>query len=407
LRVRLTDRISLGVIADVVSRDLIEEVLNETGRRERRSRLLPAHVMVRFCQAMCLFYDDDYEEVMRKLVGSLQGMDSWSGSWHVPSTSGIAQARRRLGPEPLRKLFERVAVPMAGYGTKGAWLRSRRLMAIDGFVLDVADTPENDEYFGRSHSGPHASAYPQLRVIGLGECGSHAVVDAALGGAQSGEPPLAQRLLRSFEPGMLVMADRNFFGYPLWRQAVDTGADLLWRVNSRLYLAVVTPLADGSYVSVVFRPQLRDYHRKAIIEAVRAGQPVHPTQALVVRVIEYDVPDREGDGKHEIIRLITTVLDPHDIPAVELAAAYHERWEYEGLVDEIKTHQRGPARVMRSKSPEMVEQEVWALLLTHYCIRHLMCRAADEAGADPDRLSFIRSLRVIRRQVTNQADFSP
>lgn len=405
--VRLTDRISLGVIADVVPRDLIEEVLNETGRRERRSRLLPAHVMVRFCQAMCLFFDDDYEEVMRKLVGSLQSMDSWSNSWHVPSTSAIAQARQRLGVEPLRELFERVAVPMAGYGTKGAWLRSRRLMAVDGFVLDIPDTSENVAQFGRSQNGPAASAYPLVRVVGLGECGSHAIVDAAVGGARIGEETLAAQLVGSFESDMLVMADRNFYGYPLWRQAVETGADLLWRVTSHVQLAVVTPLSDGSYLSVVFRPKLRPYHRSALIDAVRAGKSVHPAQALVVRVIEYEVPDRVGNGKHEIIRLITTILDPHDIPAVELAAAYHERWEYEGLIDEVKTHQRGPARVLRSKSPELVEQEVWAFLLTHYCVRHLMCRAADEADVDPDRLSFIRSLRVIRRQVTNQADFSP
>jgi Insertion element 4 transposase N-terminal len=406
-RVRLTDRISLGVIADVVPRDLIEDVLNETGRREQRSRLLPAHVMVRFCQAMCLFVDDDYEEVIRKLVGSLQSMDSWSDSWHVPSTSAITQARQRLGAEPLQELFERVAVPMAGLGTKGAWLRSRRLMAIDGFVLDIPDTDDNVATFDRSQSGPHPSAYPQVRVVGLGECGSHAITAAALGSCRTGEETLAAELVDSFEPDMLVMADRNFYGYPLWRKAVDTGADLLWRVTSHVQLPVVTTLPDGSYLSVVFRPKLRAYHRKALIDAVRAGESVHPAQALVVRVIEYDVPDREGNGKDEIIRLITTILDPRDVPAVELAAAYHERWEYEGLVDEVKTHQRGPARVLRSKSPEMVKQEVWAFLLTHYCVRHLMCRAADEADVDPDRLSFIRSLRVIRRQVTNQADFSP
>jgi hypothetical protein len=405
--VRLTDRISLGVIADVVPRDLIEEVLNETGRREQRSRLLPAHVMVRFCQAMCLFCEDDYEEVMRKLVGSLQSMNSWSDSWHVPSTSAITQARQRLGPEPVRELFKRVAVPMAGYGTKGAWLKSRRLMAFDGFVLDAPDTTENVKVYGKSQVGGHPYAYPQVRVVGLGECGSHAIVDAAMAGTSTGEPALAATLLRSFEPDMLVMADRNFFGYPLWRKAVETGADQLWRVSSNVKLAVVTTLSDGSYLSVVFVPKLRDYHRRGLIDMVRGGRTPHPAQASVVRVIEYDVPDREGNGKHEIIRLITTVLDPQEIPAIELAAAYHERWEFEGLIDEIKTHQRGRARVLRSKSPQMVEQEIWAFLLTHYCIRHLMCRAADEADVDPDQLSFIRSLRVIRRQVTNQADFFP
>lgn len=406
-RVRLTDQISLGVIADIVPRDLIEEVLNETGRREQRSRLLPAHVMVRFCQAMCLFFDDDYEEVMRKLVGSLQSMNSWSDSWHVPSTSAITQARQRLGPQPMHELFERVAVPVAGYGTKGAWLRSRRLMAMDAFMLDIPDTVENVKKFGAPPGGSTRGAYPQIRVTGLGECGSHAIVDAAMAGARTSEQALAARLLRSVEPDMLLTADRNFYSYPLWRKAADTGADLLWRVKADLTLPVVTPLSDGSYLSLIFRPQLGDQRRRSVIETVRAGGRAHPAQATVVRVVEYEIPDREGNGKHEIIRIITSILAPHDTPAVELAAAYHERWEYEGLIDEVKTHQRGPARILRSKSPGMVEQEVWALLLTHYCIRHLMCRAADEADADPDRLSFIRSLRVIRRQVTNQADFSP
>lgn len=405
--VRLTDRISLGVLADVVPRDLIEDVLRETGRREKRSRLLPAHVVVRFCQAMCLFFDDDYEEVMRKLVGSLRSMDSWSDAWQVPSTSAITQARQRLGAEPLRALFERVAVPMAGRGTKGAWLRGRRQMAIDGFVLDAPDTVDNVERFGRSHTGPKPSAFPQVRVVGLGECGSHAITAAALGGARTAEQTLAGQLVDYVEPDMLVMADRNFYGFPLWRKFVETGAGLLWRVQSTVHLPVVRPLPDGSYLSVVFTPKLRDYHKKALIETVRAGGVTHPAQAGVIRVVEYQVPDREGNGKHEIIRLITSITDYQDTPAIELAAAYHERWEYEGLVDEVKTHQRGPARVLRSKSPQMVEQEVWALLLTHYGIRALMCRAADEAEVDPDRLSFMRSLRVIRRQVTNQADFSP
>ena len=174
--VRLTDRISLGVLADVFPRDIIEDVLTETGRREQRSRLLPAHVMVRFCQAMCLFFDDDYEETMRKLIGSLKSMGSWSDDWKVPSTSAITQARQRLGVEPLRLLFEKTAVPVAKRGTKGAWLGFRRLMAIDGFVLDVPDTDKNVSEFGRRSNGAKSSAFPQVQTVALGECGSHAIV---------------------------------------------------------------------------------------------------------------------------------------------------------------------------------------------------------------------------------------
>lgn len=404
---RLVDSISLGVLADVVPRDLIEDVLAETGKREQRKRLLPAHVVVRFCQAMCLFFDDDYEEVVRKLVGSLQDMRSWSGSWHVPTASAISQARTALGPEPMHELFDRVAVPVAGLGTKGAWLRSRRLMAVDGFVLDVPDTDSNVAAFNYSQSGERRSAYPQVRVVGLGECGSHAIVDAVFDGCRIGEQTLLPQLFRSLDSDMLLLADRNFYSYDLWCQAVNTGAALLWRVSASVSLPVVVELFDGSYLSVVFRKALRGYHRDAIIESVKNGEKVHPAQATVVRVVEYTIPDRVGDGKRETIRLITTVLDPSDTPAIELAAAYHERWEFEGLIDEIKTHQRGLARVLRSKTADLVRQEIWSLLLTHYAIRALMCRAADEADTDPDRLSFMRSLRVIRRQVTGQADFSP
>jgi hypothetical protein len=252
---RLTDSISLGVLADVLPRDLIEEVLNETGRREQRVRLLPAHVVVRFCQAMCLFFDDDYEEVMRKLVGSLQDMRSWSGSWHVPSASAISQARVRLGSEPMKQLFERVAVPLAELGTKGAWLGSRRLMAVDGTVLDVQETDENVKAF-KFHSEEPRSAYPQVQLVALGECGSHAVVAAAFGDRRTSEQALLPQLMASFEPDMLVIADRGFYGYDLWQQSLATRAGLLWRVQSGVKLPALVELPDGSYLSVVFRKAL-------------------------------------------------------------------------------------------------------------------------------------------------------
>jgi hypothetical protein len=406
--VRLTDRISLGVLADVVPRDFIDDVLAETGKREARSRLLPAHVTVRFCLAMCLFFDDDYEEVMRKLASGLQDTKSWSKSWHIPTAAAITKARQRLGEEPLRELFHQIAVPVAGYGTKGAWLHSRRLMAIDGFVLDVPDTPSNVEAFGKSQEGsPYASAFPQVRVVGLGESGTHALVGAALDGIATSEKELAEDLLPSFEDDMLITADRYFYSYNLWRKASDTGADLLWRMQSSMPLPVIKPLPDGSYLSILFHPRLAKHHRQALLETAHAGTTPQPAQATLVRALEYDIPDREGNGTNNTIRLITTILDPDDTTATELAAAYHQRWECEGLIAEIKTHQRGPGRVLRSRSPDMARQEIWALLLTHYSIRHLMCRAADEADIDPDQLSFIRSLRIIRRQVTDQADFSP
>jgi hypothetical protein len=404
---RLTDHISLGVLAEILPRDLIEEVLEETDRRERRSRRLPAHVMVRFCLAMCLFYDDDYEEVMRKLVGSLRDMGSWRDEWMVPSTSAIAQARQRLGEAPLRALFDRVTVPVARRGTKGAWLGSRRLMAVDGYMLDVADTPDNVKEFGRLDDGPKASAFPQVRVVDVVECGTHAAIAASFGPCKDDERALLTRILDAFTPNMLVIADRNFYSFELWRKALTTGADLLWRVSASVSLPVIEPLSDGSYRSLIINPRITGARRKILIDQVHHGQEISPEAAIPVRVVEYEIPDREGNGTGELICLITSILDPDDMTAIELATAYHERWESETSFREKKTYLRRSGRVLRSKSPAMVRQEIWALLLSHYAIRKLMCHAADEAGLDPDQLSFTRSLRVIRRQVTNQADFSP
>lgn len=404
---RLTDAISLGVLAEVIGRDLIEDVLDETGRRELRTRRLPAHVMVRFCLAMCLFYDDDYEEVMRKLVGSLKEMDSWRDDWRVPTTSAITQARQRLNEEPLRVLFERTATPVAGRGTKGAWLGSRRLMAIDGFMLDVPDTADNVEEFGRLDTGPKASAFPQVRVLALNECGSHATVGASVGPCRDDERTLLTGITGAFTADMLVIADRNFYGFDLWRQALDTGADLLWRMKAGVTLPVIEPLSDGSYRSVVINPTISGARRVKLLDRIRRGESVPTKQAVPVRVVEYDIPDREGNGTGELVCLITSILDPAEVTAIELATAYHDRWESETSFREKKTYLRRSGRVLRSKSPKMVRQEIWAMLLTHYAIRKLMCRAADEAGHDPDRLSFTRSLRVIRRQVTDQADFPP
>lgn len=405
--VRLTDRISLGVLAEVFPRDVIEDVLTETGRREKRSRLLPAHVMVRFCQAMCLFFDDDYEEVMRKLVGALKSMSSWRDDWRVPSTAAITRARQRLGAVPLRVLFEKTAVPVARRGTKGAWLGSRRLMAVDGFMVDLPDTEDNAREFGRMDNGRKASAFPQAQVVVLGECGSHAITGAVVGPCNAHERVLAGQLAFRLEQDMLLIADRNFYSFDVWQEFRQTGADLLWRVNANLNLPIVRWLPDGSYLSVICHPKLGRRRRSELLHAAGEDTEIDLAEAHVVRVVEYDIPDRESSARGEIICVMTSVLDPAAATAEELAAAYHERWECENLIDEVKTHQRGPARVLRSKSAEMVRQEIWALLLTHYGIRHLMCNAADEIGEDPDRLSFMRSLRVIRRHVTGQADFSP
>ena len=405
--VRLTDCISLGVLADLYSRDVLEDVLVETGRREKRSRLLPAHVVMRFCMAMCLFFDDDYEEVMRKLVGSMRSWGSWRDDWKVPTTSALTQARQRLGDDSMRVLFERVAVPVASRGTKGAWLGTRRLMGIDGFLLDVPDTVANVEEFGKKGGEVKASAFPQALVVALAECGSHAIVGAGITGCNGSEREMAERILPDVESGMVVTADRQFYSFELWRKFRETGADLLWRVGAGVWLPVLEWLSDGSYLSIAFHPKQDKKQRAAALEKFRVEGVVEAHRGHLVRVVDYEIPDREGNGSAELITVMTSMLDPVDATAQELAAAYHERWEVENTFDEIKTHQRGRARVLRSQSPAMVKQEIWAFLLAHYGVRALMCRAADEIGEDPDRLSFIRSVRVVRRHIVSQAGFSP
>jgi hypothetical protein len=399
---RLTDRIGVGVLTRLIDRDLVDDVLAETGRVEQRSRLLPARAVVYYVLALCLFFGDAYEEVMRFLVAGLLFTGSWQKDWQVPTTGAIAQARQRLGAEPLRLLFERVAVPCAQRGTRGAWLGSRRLMAIDGFVLDIPDTKENDTAFGRSGGEKNPAPFPQVRVVGLGECGTHAIVAARLAAWPVSERALAAEIITDFGPGMLVIADRGFYSYRLWQAAAASEADLLWRMQDGPSLPVVRAFPDGSYESFLLDPKVRG--RRAT-QRHRGSANIEEPSGIPVRVIEYEVTNR--DGKGEIFCLTTTIMDPADASAAELAAAYQERWEFESSLDEIKTHQRGRGGVLRSKSPEMIRQEIWAFLLTHYAIRHLMCEAADQAGKDPDRLSFTRSLRVIRRQVTGQAALSP
>jgi len=400
--IRLTDRIGIGVLTRLIDRDLVDEVLAETGRIEQRSRLLPARVVVYYVLGLCLFFGDAYEEVMRLLVAGLNFTGAWQKDWQVPTTSAISQARQRLGAAPLQLLFERVAVPCAQRGTRGAWLGSRRLMAIDGFVLDIPDTKENDAAFGRSGGEKNPAPFPQVRLVGLGECGTHAIVAARLAAWRTSERALAGELAADFGPGMLIIADRGFYSWNLWQAAAATGADLLWRMQDGPNLPVVRAFPDGSYESFLLDPKVRG--RRAN-QRHRGSANIEEPSGIPVRVIEYEVTNREG--RNEIFCLITTIMDPDDATAAELAAAYQERWEFESSLDEIKTHQRGRGGVLRSKSPEMIRQEIWALLLTHYAIRHLMCEAADQAGKDPDRLSFMRSLRVIRRQVTDQAALSP
>jgi len=390
---RLTDHVSIGVLTRVFPAELVDGVVAEAGRREQRQRLLPARVVVYYVLALALFADCSYEEVMRQLVEGLAWESGWERAWEVPSKMAISKARARLGKEVLELLFRAACVPLASQSTRAAFYQGLRLVSVDGTCLDVADTPANDAEFGRPGSSRRqgGGAFAQLRMVALAESGTHAIFDAALGPCTTSERVLADRLWSSLQEGMLCLADRGFYGFQRFKTAADTGAQLLWRVNSTVALPREQMLTDGSYLTHI----AKDNHGRA------------RRDTLQVRVVEYRLDDPALGDRQQRYRLITTLLDCDAAPASELAGLYPQRWELESALDELKTHQRGPRVVLRSKQPDGVYQEAWGHLCTHYAIRRLMHDAALHADLVPHRLSFVRSLRAARRSTRTQPGLFP
>lgn len=388
---RLSDLVSVGVLTRVFPPGVVDAVIAECGRTEQRRRSLPARSMAYFAMGMALHSDGSYEDVLALISDGLAWAERDDDDRRrLANKAAISHARDRLGAEPMERLFAAVARPLAGKDTPGCWLAGRRLVVIDGTCLDLADTPANDEHFGRPGvmKGERA-AFPQARVVALAECGTHAIFDAVIGAYTTPENTLAGELVGRLQRGMLCVADRGFYSFEAWQTASSTGADLLWRVKDNLKLEAVKDLPDGSWLAEVFH-STKDRHRR---------------EPITVRVIEYIVDDgREPAGP---IRLITTIRDHRKAPALDLARAYTQRWEIETTFDELKTHQRGPRAVLRSKSPELVTQEIWGHLCCHYAIRTLMFEAAIEAGHDPDRVSFVAALRLSRRSIAQQGAFPP
>ena len=387
---RITDYISLGVVSRAVPLTVVKAVLEETGRTSQRQRELPAQVMVYYVIALALYMQVSYREVLRCLLEGLQWLPGPRVPVKVTGKSGISQARTRLGWEAMKRLYDRVVRPVARRQTPGAWYRQWRLVTLDGSTLEVADTEANAAAFGRGRSDRGPGAYPRVRFVSLVENGTHVLFRSELDGCTTSEVALAHQVVGALKKGLLCLADRLFFGFALWEKAQAAGAELLWRVKKDLQLPCEQRLADGSYLSRVHR-------EKADRRDLRKGRPV--------RVIEYTlegVPDAEPS-----YRLITTLLDPQRAPAAELAALYHERWEIETALDELKTHLRGAQIVLRSKTPDLVRQEFYGLMLAHFAIRGLMHEAALKAGEDPDRLSYVHAVRVVRRKLPFFVAFSP
>jgi Insertion element 4 transposase N-terminal/Transposase DDE domain len=387
---QLSEHVTLGVLARFVPVDVVDAVLRETGRASWRARQLLPRVLVYYVMALTLFAHASYDAVLRHLVEGLRWLHFDGAALGLACKSAITQARVRLGEAPLRELFGRVARPLAEPGTPGAWYRGRRLVSFDGTTVDLPDVPELERRFGRPPAARGHSGFPQLRLLVLLETGTHAVFAAAIAGLSTGEAGLARQVVAHLRPGMLCLADRGFLGYALWRAAAATGADLVWRVRRRDVLPCLKRLDDGSYLSRLYPSR---QHR----ERDRDG--------VTVRVIEYRMPGVPGGD--QVYRLVTTILDPKAAPAAELAALYHERWEDEVVLAEVKVTLPGGRLMLRSKRADLVRQEAYGLLLTHFAIRQLMYQASRRAECDPDELSFVHTVEIVRRNLPFYVAFSP
>ena len=393
---RVTDHISLGVVTTTFPPETVRRILTETERTSQRERDLPAQVMVYYVIALALYMQVSYREVLRCLLEGVRWLAGPDAGVSVAGPSGISQARTRLGAAPLRRLYETVVAPVATRATPGAWYRTHRIVSLDGTTLDVADTRANARAFGRPKSSRGANAtgaFPQLRLLGLVETGTHVVCGATLGRYTDSEAALAPAVLAALRPDMLCLADRNVLGYDLWRSAAATGAALVWRAKANTRFPVDERFADGSY--------------RSTLRWNRHGRSTDRTP-IPVRVIEYTLPGLpDAEPRY---RLVTTLLDPTAAPAAELAALYHERWDIETAFDELTTHLRGARIVLRSKTPELVRQEAYGLLLAHYAVRGLMHEAALGAtprARDPDTISIVHAVRVLRGTLPRVAASPP
>src|SRR3954447_1440137 len=369
---RISDYVTLGVLTATVPGDLIDAVLSDTGKQSQRYRQLPARLVIYYVMALVLFAQASYGEVLRCLLEGVRWLHLKGESTALASKSAITKARIRLGVAPLKEVFERVARPLAEPGLAGAFYRGLRLVSLDGTTILVPDEPQLEQRFGRPSSSP--AAFRQARLLALMESGTHAIFAAAIGRYDTSEVALAPALLERVRPRILA----GFGGLELWQAA---RAPTCCEVQSEV------PVPQAAARLLVPEPPSSGPHRRQ--------------RAVVVRLIEYHgVPDAEP-----LYRLITTLLDPESAPAAELAALYHERWEQEGAFAELKVTLPGGQLMLRSRRADLAEQELYALLLVHLALRGLMVEASRKGGCDPDTLSFIHAVRVVRRHLPFHAAF--
>lgn len=398
--------VRIGVPARWITPGLVDEVLAEAGQAPggQRFRALPARLGVYFVLGLCLFSGMAYRQVLEELAAGLGGVLRAAG-WRVPASTALTGLRRRLGARPFELLFWRLCGALSP--GRAPWSHICGLLAVawDGTTVAAPASGQNVAAFGRLR-GSKGGHYPQLRLVTLIACGSRALLGAAAGpvrGRGTGEQARARDLLGCLGAGMLLLADRNFYGYRLWTAAAGTGADLLWRVKASAHLPVVRPLPDGSWLSVlpdpaaVRRRTVRNGHRR------RRGSTLPPDTGplpgITIRVIEFwlTLTAQDGTVRTGRYRLITTLADWRAAPAADLAAGYAWRWAAETGFREFKTYLRGPGRILRGTSPDLARQELWAYLALYQAIRAVICLAAARAGLDPDRISFTAALHAVRR----------
>jgi hypothetical protein len=379
----LADQAAIGVLTRTFPPELVDRVIDQFWRREQRTRALPARLVFYFTLVLCLFPHESYRSAM-KILMSVFGRGGHG--YRVPTTESIGDARRRLGSGPMETAVRAVMRPQARPRTRGAWYRDWLLTAVDGTTFTVPDTEDNEREFGRPGSGrgEGKTAYPQIQAACLIELGTHAVFDARMDGYAAAETMLIEEMFSSLRPGMLVLADRNIYSFHRWQKAISTGADLLWRVNSNLILQPVERLSDGSYIAEVNPPK-------------KSSQA-----SFRLRAVEYTLP-----GSDEVYRLVTTIMGHRRAPAKDLATLYHERWDIEGFLKQIKSVQLNSEKIFRSKSPDGVRQEFWAHLAVHYATMRIQVDAADHAQLDPDRISHKNTVRIIRSRVWKPESFPP
>jgi hypothetical protein len=428
-RGRVLSRAGIGVLSWVIPPELVDDAVGDGLAWEMRLRALPARLGVYFVLGCALLSAKPYGEVMRQVTAGLERALAAVG-WQVPATTALTGVRRRVGERPLESLFRRLCSALSPGRAPWSHVGGLLVVAVDGTTVAAYDSLANAAAFGKpgtrkkprpatgvqagndpgrapSHgAGQDGAANPQLRLVTLVACGTRALLDAAFGpvrGKQTGEQALARALLGSLHPGMLLLADKNFYGFGLWQAAAGTGAELLWRVKDSMHLPVAAELPDGSWLTRI--PDPAAVRRRTVRNGCRRrrgsklGPDTGPLPGITVRVIGYTLTVTGGDGtiRTERYRLITTLTDCRAYPAGQLAACYAWRWAIETGYRECKTYLRGPGRILRGQSPDLARQELWAYLAIYQAVRVIIVRAAASAGMDPDRISFTAALNAAQR----------